>query len=168
MNRQTAGQPLRNVPILSKPPQDRQPVPAGQRHFSAFEAAPTDTVEDQTRAGGTELARSQRCIGALQSAAIGHDHPQEPVGRGRELTLQLPRAMSEIDDDCLMLRTGGTHPLEPVERICCALTNFGKPQVLVELNRRLIGWISIDSISGADVEQRGQASTLGISVEHKR
>ena len=168
MNRQTAGQPLRYASIFCKPAQNRQLVPAGQRDFSAFEAATTNPVEDQTCAGGTELARGQRCIGSLQSTAIGHDHPEEPVGRGGELPLQLPNAVSEVDDDYLVLRSGCAHPLEPVERICSAFTNFGKPQVLVDLDRRLIGWISIARTSGAEVEQRGEAATLAVCVEHQR
>jgi len=48
MNRQTAGQPLRYVPIFCELAQNRQLVPAGHRDFSAFETATTDPVEDQT------------------------------------------------------------------------------------------------------------------------
>ena len=104
MNRQAPGQPRGHLPILCEATKYRQLVPARQSRFSPFEATTPYAVKDQTRASGAESARCQRRISSLQSTAIRYDHPQEPVGGGRQLTLQRPRAMSEIDDDRLVSR----------------------------------------------------------------
>ena len=139
MNRQTAGQPLRYVPILCKPARDWQLVSAGQRLISAYETTRTDSVEDQSGIGSTEPARCQSCIRSLQSAAIRHHHPQQPVGRSRELALVRAGAVSEVDDDRLVLSASCTGPFKPVERAVLWMTKLRKPQVPVDLHRRHIG-----------------------------
>src|SRR5260221_7369508 len=101
---------LRDVSILFEPTQDTQLVASGQCCFGTFQATTSDPVEDKTRSGSVEPARRQCCISSLHSAAIRHDNPQEPVGRGRELPLQRTGAVPYIDDDHLVICAGRADP----------------------------------------------------------
>jgi hypothetical protein len=122
MNGQTLGQPVRYLPVFGEPTKDRQVVPAGQRIFCTFETATPDPIENQTGAGGTEPARRQLCIGALQPASIGYYDPKEPVCSCRQLALQRSSAVSKVDDDCVVFGPRCTHPLKSVERVRPDLT----------------------------------------------
>ena len=75
MNRQPAGEPLRNAPIFVNSTHDRDVMAVGQRRFSAVETASMNPIEDDARFCGSEHAGRQRGVSALQTAAIGYDYP---------------------------------------------------------------------------------------------
>jgi len=156
-------QPVGYVSILNQPGQHWQLMTAGQRHVGAFEATTADPVEDEACAGGLEAIRRQHRISSLQSAPIGHDHPQKRVGRSRKLPLQRACAMPEIENDRVVRLPGCTNPIEPIQWLLSDLTQLGKPQIAVDLHD-ICGAVAV-RFGRPQVEERGQASAFLVRID---
>jgi hypothetical protein len=171
VDRQPLGQPVGKAPVLVDPGDDRELVAAGQHLFGAGQAAWSDPVEHEANVCGSKDARLKRSVGSLQAASVRNDHPQEPIGRCRQLTLKSAWAVTEVDHHRLVPRARLINELETIDRFARTLSDLRKRKPFVNAHRPLAGRVSIHTSSrdhDVGVKKATHTPTLSITVEEKR
>jgi hypothetical protein len=171
VDRQPLGQSLGKAPVLVDPGDDRQLVAARQNLFGAAQAAWSDPVEHEADVCSSKDAQLKHLVGSLEAASVRNDHPQEPIGGCRQLTLKSACAMTKVDHHRLLPRARLINELETIDRFGCGLSDLRERKPCLDARLPLAGRMAIRTSSrhhDVGVKQGSHASTLSVTVEEKR